>query len=171
MSNVALRKATTMNRPHLLIAAAWLFQGAAWFLPTTTVLGGIIEPIAGWQAFIEASRLAWPNGGSNPWYEATLAILSVVTTLFFILGSPWVVLRGTHSFQRASAWAAATAFVVNSHWYVTYRDGWKSDLHIGYFLWWWSFIVLAIGLVDLARQSEAAKLLGSAHGQVALLPR
>lgn len=159
-----------MSRPHLLIAAAWLLQGAAWFLPTVTVFGGIIEPIAGWQAFVEASRLVWPNGGFNPWYDASvmLAILSVVTTLFFIVGSPWVVLRGTRSFQRASAWAAATAFVVNSHWYVTYRDGWKSDLHIGYSLWWSSFILLAIGLFDLARRNEAT---GSAQGQVALLPR
>jgi hypothetical protein len=98
-----------------------------------------------------------------------LTILSVVTTLFFIVGSPWVVSRGTRSQRRASAWAAATAFLVNSHWYVRLtHDGWVSDLGIGYFLWWCSFILLAIGLFDLAGRNDAAEF---THGQATPLPR
>jgi|HubBroStandDraft_4_1064222.scaffolds.fasta_scaffold102984_3 hypothetical protein len=169
--NGGLRKGTTMRRPHLLISAAWLLQGIAWFLPVVTSIGGgKIDPITGWQAFLMASSAAWPGGlDSSPWYVMILTILSVVTTLFFIVGSPWVVSRGTRSQRRASAWAAATAFLVNSHWYVRLtHDGWVSDLGIGYFLWWCSFILLAIGLFDLAGRNDAAEF---THGQATPLPR
>ena len=162
----------TMKRSHLLIAAAWLLQVVAWFLPVvTSVGGGSIEPINGFGAFLAASSAVWPHANFlGTWYDAVLGTVSVVTTLFFIIASPWVVSRGTRSLRRASAWAAAAAFLFNSHWYVLLRpDGWwVSGLGIGYFLWWWSFVLLAIGLLDLARQNDAAE---SSHGQAALLPR
>jgi hypothetical protein len=69
----------------------------------------------------------------------------MVTTLFFVLWSPWVVLRGSQSLRRFSAWAAATAFVVNIHWIFIFGSA-RSELAIGFFLWWFSFLLLAIGL-------------------------
>jgi hypothetical protein len=161
-----------MRRPHLLISVAWLLDGAAWFLPAVTGVGGgkIGPPITGVGAFVMAASAVWPSQfllGTG--YEAVLAILSVLTTLFFIVGSPWVVLRGTRSLRRVSAWLAAAAFLFNAHWYIRLRpDGWISDLGIGYFLWWLSFAVLAIGLFDLAGQSSPAE---SAQRQAALLQR
>jgi hypothetical protein len=80
---------------------------------------------------------------------AVLATVSAASTLLFIFGSPLIVLRGSRSLWRASAWVAATAFVVNAHWYVLYGPD-RSDLRIGYFLWWLSFAVPAVGLFDLA---------------------
>jgi hypothetical protein len=117
-----------MRRPHLLIAVAWLLDGAAWFLPVVTGVGGgkIGPPITGVGAFVMAASAVWPSQfllGTG--YEAVLAILSVLTTLFFIVGSPWVVLRGTRSLRRVSAWLAAAAFLFNAHWYIRLRpDGW-----------------------------------------------
>jgi hypothetical protein len=52
------------------------------------------------------------------------------------------------------AWAAAAAFVVNAHWYVLSTA--EVGLEIGYFFWWWSFLLLALGLFDLAGPNQAS---------------
>jgi len=71
--------------------------------------------------------------------------VSVLATLFFVLCSPWVVLRGSRSVRKFSAWAAAAFFVFNTHWIVIFGSE-RSQLTIGYFVWWFSFFLLAIGL-------------------------
>jgi hypothetical protein len=158
-----------MRRPQFLILAAWLLNGAAWFLPVvTSVGGGAISPITGVWAFLIAARTAWPDNAGY-YLDALLAALSVFTTVFFIVVSPWAVLRGTRSLRRRSAWVAAAAFLFNTHWYIRLTpNGWISGLGIGYFLWWLSFAVLAIGLSDLARQNSDAE---STITHTALLPR
>jgi hypothetical protein len=152
-----------MKRSRLLVSGAWLVQGGAWFLPVVTRIAGgrIGPPIRGWQAFLIASSAAWEVNSS--WYGVVLSILSVITTLLFIVGSPWVVLRGTRSVLRASAWVAAAAFFLNTHWLLG-TDGWASGLGIGYFFWWWSFILLVLALFDLAGQNDASV---AAHSQAA----
>jgi hypothetical protein len=140
-----------MRRPHFLISGAWLLHAIAWFLPV--VKGGVTFPdgLPGWQAFRHAFSAIWPfdDGKFDPWYYAVLATVSAVTTLFFIFGSPWIVLRESRSLWRASAWAAAAAFVVNAHWYVLFGAD-RQDLRIGYFLWWFSFLFVGLGLFDLS---------------------
>ena len=103
---------------------------------------------------VRSSQRGCRGGKFDTWYYAVLATVSSVTTLLFIFGSPWAVLRGSLSLWRATAWAAATAFVVNAHWYVLYGSD-RSDLRIGYFLWWLSFVLLALGLFDLAGSHRA----------------
>jgi hypothetical protein len=52
--------------------------------------------------------------------------------------------------SRVSSWIAACAFIVNAHWL-------RIDpfaLRIGYFLWWVSFLLLAIGLFHLSGAVE-----------------
>jgi len=159
-----------MSRPHLLISAAWLLNGGAWFLPVVTSVGGgkIGPPITGAEAFFMSVSAFWP-GQFGTWYGALLAGLSALTTVFFLVGSPWAVLRGTSRLQRSFAWIAAAAFLVNAHWYFRVTpNGWMSGLGIGYFLWWLSFAVLAVGLFDLAGRNNVVK---STLAQAALLPR
>jgi hypothetical protein len=158
---------STMKRPRLLVSGAWLVHGAAWFLPVVTrIAGGRIDPpIRGWQAFVIASSAAWE--GDSSWCGALLAILSVITTLLFIVGSPWVVLRGTRSVLRGSTWVAAAAFFLNAHWLLG-TEGRASGLGVGYFFWWCSFIMLALALFDLAGPNDAAV---AAHSQTAVIPR
>ena len=142
-----------MRRAHLLILVAWLLHAAAWFLPIVKDMPRFPSTLPGWEAFRTASGAVWPYEGVHftSGFYAVLATVSAVATALFIFGSPWVVLRGSHSLRRASAWAAATAGIVNAHWYVLFgRD--RSDLRIGYFIWWFSFLLLAIGLFDLAGQ-------------------
>ncbi len=145
-----------MRRPHLLISCAWLLYAAAWFLPV--IKGGVTLPdgLPGWEAFRVASCAIWPCGdtGFDTWYEAVLATTSSLTTILFLFGSPWIVFRGSRSLWRASAWATAAAFIVNAHWYFLFGSD-RSDLKVGYILWWFSFLLLAIGLFDLAGRHTA----------------
>jgi hypothetical protein len=139
---------------HRLIAAAWLVHGVAWFLPVHK--DGVVFPdgLPGWQALRVSLSAIWPSTASfylDNWYQVVLGTVSGITTLLFLFGSPWVVLRGSPSRQRRSAWVTAIAFIVNTHWFVFDR----SDLRIGYFLWLFSFLLLAIGLfVSAARHAE-----------------
>src|SRR5690348_16625867 len=103
-----------MRRSSPLIIGAWLVHVAAWFLPAWNGLVGL----SGWQAFLFVSRTLWtPSNSYDNWYTAALALLSIITTVLFLVGSPWAVFRGSRSALRASAWSAAVAFVVNAHWY------------------------------------------------------
>src|ERR1700674_244125 len=109
-----------MKRPNLLISCAWLLHLAAWLLPVVKDGTKLPEGLPGWEAFRVALSPVLPmkDVQFETWYYALLATVSAVTTLLFVLGSPWIVLRGSRSLRRVSAWAAATAFVVNGHWYV-----------------------------------------------------
>jgi hypothetical protein len=92
----------------------------------------------------------------DKWYKTVLFTISAVTTLLFFPGSLWAVRSGSRTLRRAFAWVAVCAFVVNAHWYVLYGSSARQDLRIGYFLWWLSFLLLALGLFDLSRP-EAGK--------------
>jgi hypothetical protein len=138
-----------LRRPHLLISGAWLLHAAAWFLPVVKDSVRLPEGLPGWQAFRLASCAVWPCDGVSfdTWYGVVLSTVSAVTTLLFIFGSPWVVARGSRPLWLASAAAAAIAFIANAHWFVLLESS-RSDLRIGYFLWWLSFALLAVGLFD-----------------------
>jgi len=123
-------------------------------------------PVAGWKAFRLAACAIWPSEEvqfQTPGY-AVVATLSVITTLFFVLCSPWVVFRGSRLLRRWSAWVAAAAFIFNSHWTIDFGPE-RSQLEIGYFLWLLSFPLLAIGLfassklvVTANRQLDEARI-------------
>jgi hypothetical protein len=103
----------------------------------------------------------------SAWYDPILLGLSAITTLFFALGSPLVVFRGSRSTRYFSAWIACAAFLVNAHWYVFGEiQSAVSKLRIGYFVWWLSFAVLALGLFGLAGQNDTELT----HSRIHLLP-
>lgn len=140
-----------MKRARLLIFGAWLIFAAAWFLPVTNDGARFPDGLPGWEAFRAALSPVWPYI-SSPFtgIGAVAAVLSAVTTILFIVGSPLVWWRGSRSVRRVSAWVAVGAFVLDAHWYFFYGRG-QSGLMIGYFVWWVSFLVMAVGLFDLAR--------------------
>jgi hypothetical protein len=147
-----------MWRPRLLIAGAWLFHAVAWFLPV--VKEGVMLPqgLPGWQAFRVAASAVWPYEGFqiDEWYNAVLSTASAVTTVLFVFASVWAVLRGSRALRRAAAWTAASAFIVNSHWFIRFGSD-RMDLRMGYFLWWFSFLLLAIGLFDLSYRKPLSR--------------
>lgn len=155
-----LGKTTNMRRPHLLVSGAWLLHAIAWFLPV--VKGGVRFPhgLPGWQAFRVAACPVWPYAHFHidEWYYAVLSVISAATTPLFILGSVWVLSVGSSTLRRASAWVATSAFIVNAHWYITFGSD-RKDLRIGYFLWWSSFLFLALGLFELStRRTDEIKV-------------
>ena len=138
-----------MTRLNLFVLVSWMCQLTSWFLPAAKAPDfSVVVP--GWKAFRLAACGVLPCEGIEfqGMIYAVLATISVITTLFFILYSPWVVLRGTRTVQKSSAWVAGAAFVFNAHWIVIFRAQ-GALLMIGFFLWWLSFLLLAIGLLRL----------------------
>jgi hypothetical protein len=159
-----------MRRARLLILLAWLLQTASWILPAVKgFLGGsrIDRGIPGWAVFLSGTCALRPCGvaSADPWYGTAISGAGVVTTVLFLLGSPWIVWRASRRLRLAAALVAAAAFVANSQWYVFYVPV-RSDLGVGYFLWWGSFALLAMGLFWLAGTSNGAEC---AQQQSALL--
>jgi len=121
-------------------------------------LGGahsdVFGPIRGWVAFRAALSPIWPYEGvhADAWYYSVLSVASAAMTLLFIVGSPLILWRGSRSVRRACAWVAAGAFLVSSHWYVLFGAD-RGTLSFGYFLWWFSFALLAAGLFWLSSES------------------
>jgi hypothetical protein len=144
-----------MRKAHLVVSGAWLLHATAWFLPVVKEGVTLPQGLPGWQAFRVAACAVWPYEGFHidGSYNVVLSTLSAITTLLFVLASGWVVLRGSRTLHRASAWIAASAFVVNAHWCVRFGSD-RMDLRVGYFLWWLSFMLLALGLFGLSRQAD-----------------
>jgi hypothetical protein len=139
------------RRPHLLIWAAWFLYGTAWFLP-------VFGDCPGWLAPLHILVTFGHEGDSlfGTWYGAVLAAASVVTNVLFLV-CPLYYLSPRPRSQGTFAWVTAAAFLVNGHWYV--REATRQldfKLEIGYFLWWSSFLLLALGFFDLAGSHEAA---------------
>jgi len=159
-----------MTKRHLVIATAWLLQAASWFLPAINgFLGSKLDQgIRGWEVFLAATCALRPCGteSADPWYGTALAAAGAVTTVLFVLASPWIVWRASPKLRRAAAFVAGAAFVVNSQWYVFYVPD-RSDLGVGYFLWCSSFSLLAIGFFFLARSNNE---LEATQHQPALIP-
>jgi hypothetical protein len=135
-----------MRKSNLFILVAWALHVTSWFLPAAKAPDfSVIVP--GWKAFRLAACGVLPCEGIEfqSRIYAVLATISVITTLLFMVYSPWLVLRGTRTMQRASAWFVGAAFVFNSHWIVIFGAQ-GAFLMSGYFLWWLSFLLLAIGL-------------------------
>jgi hypothetical protein len=142
-----------MKRPYVLMSLAWLVHAVAWCLPV--VKNGVVLPegLPGWEAFRVASSAVWRYRGDNyfiAWHDQVLSTISALTTVLFVAGSPWVMWRGSPFLRRASAWVAATSFIVNVYWFISFGQN-RSNLRVGYYMWWLSFALLAIGLFYLAR--------------------
>jgi hypothetical protein len=142
-----------MTKRYVVIATAWLLHAASWFLPAIKgFLGSRLDHgIRGWEVFLAQTCALRPCGAesADPWYGTAISAAGVVTTVLFVLVSPWIVWRASRRVRLAAAFVATAAFVVNSQWYVFYVPD-RSDLGVGYFLWCSSFGLLAIGLFFLA---------------------
>ena len=140
-----------MRKPNLIILIAWTAYVLAWFLPVlrSTDEHGLVR---GWLATRLAACGVWPCRGIEfeALHHAVLATISVLTTVVFLLCSPLVVLRGSAKGVRFAAWAATAAFVFNTHWIIIFGPE-RSQLAIGHYLWWLSFLLLAIGLFVSSR--------------------
>jgi len=170
MCQVLVCKANPMTKSYLVIATAWLLHAASWFLPAIKgFLGSRLDRgIPGWEVFLSQTCALRPCGVANadPWYGTAISAAGVVTTLLFVLGSPWTAWRASRKLRHAAAFVATVAFVVNCLWYVFCVPD-RSDLGVGYFLWCSSFGLLAIGLFLLAGSNNGVESIQ--HQQSALI--
>src|SRR5262249_2376952 len=147
---------STMRKPNLLILTAWALHVTSWFLPVLKIedYHGVVP---GWKAFRLAACAVWPckSVQFETLHHAVLATISVTTTLLFLLCSSLVVLRGSRAIQKSGAWAAAAAFAFNTHWIIIFGEK-RSELTIGFFIWWLSFLLLAIGLFTSHSEGRVA---------------
>ena len=137
-----------MRRQQALVSIAWLCYVVAWFLPVAEEGVRLPQGLPGWEAFRVAACALWPYEIFSTHYPG-LCLISAATTLMFLPFSLWAVLSGSHVLRRASAWVAAIAFVVNAHFYVLVGPE-RKDFRIGYFLWWFAFLLMAFGLFALS---------------------
>ena len=154
-----------MRKLNPLIFLAWIVHLVSWFLPVLKATD-VHAVVPGWKAFRFAACGVWPCEGIEflTLYHAVLSTISVFSTIFFILCSLWL-LFGLRPLRRLFAWTAAAAFVFNTHWIVIFGSE-RSTLTIGYFLWWLSFLLLALGLF-LSRdevRKEAPTQVAHTHG-------
>jgi hypothetical protein len=160
-----------MTKRYLVIATAWLLHTASWFLPAVKgFLGSRLDQgIPGWAVFLSQTCALRHCGvaSADPWYGTAISVAGIVTTVLFVLGSPWIVWRASRKLRHSAAFVATAAFVVNCQWYVFYVPV-RSDLGVGYFLWCSSFGLLAIGLFLLAGSNNG---LESTQQQSALILR
>ncbi len=131
-------------------------HGTAWLLPV--IKDGVTLPdgLPGWQAFRVAFAPVWPyeDVKYQASYLAVLAVLSALSNLV-MLSSPLSLMARLHRYVAAFGWVALGAFAVDSHWLVMGlgSDDWI-DLRIGYFLWWGSFLLLAMTMFFSRRREE-----------------
>ena len=134
-----------MRKRYLLIAVAWLMYLLAWTIPVYQY--GVVLPKAlpGWKALgVSFSPLLDYLLGKR--IEASLkpALLWAISgaTNLSMIGSVWAVKARGRRVLNVLFWMSVGAAIINAHWYV-----WGgSELRIGYFLWWLSFLVLAGGI-------------------------
>ena len=159
---------STMSKPNFFILVAWILNAASWFLPVVKAQD-FHGAVPGWRAFRLAACGILPCNGIEfqTVHHEVLATDSVITTLFFLC-SPWIVLRGSQSLRRFAAWILAVAFLFNTHWIFIFGSE-RSELTVGFFLWWLSFLLLAVGL--FASHGKARKkppLFEAGHGHAGL---
>ena len=138
-------------KSRILLTTGDLLFAAAWVLPV--IKDGVTFPsgLPGWQAFRVAASPLWPYGGvaADTWYHASLALLSAATNLVMLSVLTFSVRRGVSN--RPAGIAAIVAFAVNAQWIL--QEGARSDLRIGYYTWWLSFLLVGCGLLLVQRVS------------------
>ena len=142
-----------MNAARTWIAIAWTVYVVAWFLPVVEGGSKFLEGVPGWEALMISLAPLWDRTlWENPSMAALFA-LSGLTNLV-MMGSWVAVMSRWRAGLRAVAVAGLASLLVNSHWF--FRHDRDLHLKIGYYLWWGSFLPLAIGAFLLRRRLATA---------------
>ena len=129
-----------------LVSAGWLIYVIAWFVPVERNLSSLPDGLPGWEALsVALSPILDPNDSDGPWYLAVLWTMTGATNLL-MAAAPFVFRWGTLRLTRRFGWAFVIAFGINAYWASV-----GSDLRVGYFLWWLSFLLLGVGFLRMGR--------------------
>jgi len=131
---------------------------AAWFLPSISLpdpLSASRIVVRGWGATRSALSPVWSTGleWESPLWAA-LAVVSALTNVLFVTGVA-VALSRHRRVPRWLSWAVGGAVLVNTHWLIP-DPRFRSWLRVGYYTWLTSFVLLALALHRMQRESHSA---------------
>ncbi len=140
-------------RRNLTLTIGLLWFAIAWFLPVHKHGSTLPEVLPGWQAFLVSLSPLWEKGDPNHLYNDVLSVASAGTNLFMLI-LPFAWYRRREHFIQLIGWACIISVGLNAHWFLSDL---RSDLRVGYFLWWLSFGVVGIAclLPSLQREFKA----------------
>ena len=127
-------------RRNLTLTIGLLWFAIAWFLPVHKYGKTLPAVLPGWEAFLVALSPLWEKGDPDDLYEAVLSVASAGTNLF-MLTVPFAWYRRSEHFIRLIGWACIVSIGLNAQWFLS---GPRSDLRVGYFLWWLSFGIVGV---------------------------
>lgn len=133
-----------MRRPGIPVIGSWLVHAIAWLSPVHADGERLPGTLPGWQAFRVAFSPVWRYEGfsADTGYGAAISSASALTNLVMLASVP-VVLRGSARARAVLGWTAAGSAVLNAQWFLA---GGRAELRIGYYLWWFSFVLLTAGV-------------------------
>jgi hypothetical protein len=142
---------TLRNRGPLWIAVA--LYSVSWFLPVIKYGERLGNGPPGWEALQVVLSPLWRPESiiEEPWF-ALLSVASGLTNVFMLVAL-FRQIRGHDPSLRSWTWLAWIAVAIDASWMgVDLKD---QDLRIGYYLWFFSFVFLAVSfLVNDARQGS-----------------
>ena len=119
------------------LAVGWLLFVLSFFLP-------VAEGYSGWGALLVSLGEGFPS----------YAFFSGLSNLV-MLATPLVLVWKAPRFGRNLGFVVLIAAVFNLYWVVAFLlDGSFGDLGIGYYVWWLSFVVVAVALRRMARDAK-----------------
>ena len=140
-----------MKRIGLLaLLVGWVAYLVSWFVPVEEDLGTLATGVLpGWEAVkVALSPILDRQGIEGHWYLQVIIVMSALTNLGALFSAVVFSCRPLRRHSLLAGWAMCLGAVVNSYWFFVLD---RSDLQVGYYLWWFSFLVLALGLFVVGR--------------------
>jgi len=152
-----------MPRANRIVRLAWLIYAIAWVVPVHRNGDRLPEVLPGWQAFRVAMNPVWPYDGDSSSefsYWGLLSVASALSNIVMVASVP-IMLRGTSRQRVVLAWGAFAAVLLNAQWVIA-KD-W-TNLRVGYYLWWASFLVVGVALLQATHALQPESVVGARSG-------
>ena len=124
-------------RTLITLSVGWLLFVLSFFLPVT-------EGYSGLGALLVSLEEGFPS------YSFFSSLTNVV-----MLATPLVIVWKSPRFGKILCFLIMIAAILNLYWIVSFlSDVSLGDLRFGYYVWWLSFVVVAVALWRMARDEK-----------------
>lgn len=133
-----------MTSARLLMLLAGVMYAASWCVPVATTSGELMGgDVWGWQAFLfTLMNPALGNTIDAGWLTRAWMVASALSNAL-VLVAIGLALRRSALSSRRLGWAFAAATLINAVWIAIPEA--RSELRLGYYLWFAAFALGAIG--------------------------
>lgn len=135
-----------------MIRIAWLLYAASWFFQVIQDGATLSQgKLPGWEAFHTALFL---DGFEGSKITGIIWVLSALTN-FLMIASPIILLSRFDKLKHLLPWLLVLAVILNAQWLIL--SGMKfEEFRTGYYLWWTSFLLLAVASFYLNQRTRRA---------------